>query len=156
MDLTLGRFTRIYYNFAIAVYGWLNHSFIGLEQEVRHVIQVGYEKGAQQTRENFAFNVEAVEHPMFEPDVDHAREGFDFVINTEEVEISFSSSAPATVEVTFFLDDVALESSEIVNFELVPLSGMSLPFGEGVFFQRTVEVLIKDSNSEFSQSYYIP
>ena len=140
----------LYCIICIAVYGWLNHSFVGVEQEMTHVIQVGYQKGAQQIGDNFIFSVEAVEYPIFDPDVDHAREGFDFVINTEEVQISFGSSTPVNVDVTFFPDDVALESSEIVNFELVPLGGISMPSGEGVFFQRTLEVLITDSDGEFS------
>jgi hypothetical protein len=112
------------------------------------VIQVGYQKGAQQIGESYVFSVEAMEYPTFDPDVDHAREDFDFVINTEEVQISSGSSAPVNINVTFFLDDVALESTEIVNFELVPLRGNSLPLGEGVFFRRTLEVLIKDSDGE--------
>ena len=116
-----------------------------------HAIQIGYQKGAEQIDQSFVFSVEAIEYPLFEPDVDHAREGFDFVINTEEVQISVGSSAPVNIEVTFFLDDVALESSEIVNFELVPSREISLPSGEGIFFQRTVEVLIVDSNGELSQ-----
>ena len=140
----------LYYCIRIAVYGWLNHSFIGVEQEMNHVIQVGYQKGAQQIGDNFVFSVEAVEYPIFDPDVDHAREGFDFVINTEEVQISFGSSTPVNVDVTFFPDDVALESSEIVNFELVPLGGISMPSGEEVFFQRILEVLITDGDGEFS------
>lgn len=115
-----------------------------------HVIQVGYQKGAEQMGQNFVFNVEAMEYPLFEPDVDHAREGFDFVINTNEVEISFGNSTPVNIEVTFFLDDVALESIEIVNFELIPFRGISLPSGEGIFFRSTVEVLIIDSDGEFN------
>ena len=114
------------------------------------MIQVGYQKGTQQIGENFHFKVGAVEYPLSESEVNHARKDIDFLINTAEVEISFSSFTPANVEVMFLLDDVALESSEVVYFELIPLRGMSLPSGEGIFFQRTVEVLIKNSDSEFS------
>ena len=135
------------------MYGWFNHSFVGVEQEVSHMIQIGYQKGAEQIDQSFIFSVEAMEYPFFERDVDHAREGFDFVINTKEAQISVGSSAPVNIEVTFFLDDVALESSEIVNFELVPSRGISLPSGEGIFFQRTVEVLIVDSDGELNQPY---
>ena len=95
---------------------WLAESFIcwgGTGNESR---DPGWlPEGCSTIGDNFVFSVEAVEYPTFDPDVDHAREGFDFVINTEEVQISFGSSSPVNIEVTFFPDDVALESSEIVK-----------------------------------------
>ena len=117
-----------------------------------HVIHVGYQKGAEEIRESFTFSVEAMEYPFYDPNVDHAQEGFDFEIHTEEVQISFGSASPATVEVTFFPDNVALETNEVVNFELVPSRGASFQLREGVFFRKTLEVLITDSDGKFYYS----
>lgn len=40
-----------------AVFGWLQDSFTGVEQEDRHEIMAGYQKGAQSVGHNFTFTI---------------------------------------------------------------------------------------------------
>ena len=42
----------------IVVFGWLNDSFTGVEQEETHVIPIGYLKGADQVGFSVTFNIE--------------------------------------------------------------------------------------------------
>ena len=44
-------------NIILTVFGWLNDSFTGAEQEESHVIQVGYQKGADQVGYTNIFNL---------------------------------------------------------------------------------------------------
>ena len=43
--------------FDSTVFGFFQDSFIGLEQRPGHLVQVGYQKGAQVAAQNFIFNV---------------------------------------------------------------------------------------------------
>ena len=43
--------------YTILVFGFLQDTFTGVEQPQRHLVQVGYQKGANIIRQNFQFNV---------------------------------------------------------------------------------------------------
>lgn len=40
-----------------SVFGWLQDTYIGVEQEGSHVVQAGYQKGAEQAGLNLVFSV---------------------------------------------------------------------------------------------------
>ena len=53
------QFTQGVYRFImyinISVYGWFQESFTGVEQDSNHLLEVGYQKGAQQARLDLLF-----------------------------------------------------------------------------------------------------
>jgi hypothetical protein len=51
--------------------------------------------------------------------------------------------------VTFRIDSLALEPDEMFDLELVPLNGITLPSGYGVFFINIINVTIVDHDSKF-------
>ena len=71
------------------------------------------------------------------------------MLNKEEVRTSFHSSDPTSVVVTFRVDGVAQELNETVILELVPSGAVNVPTGEGIFFRRTIEMTIMDSDGRF-------
>ena len=71
------------------------------------------------------------------------------MLNKEEVRTLFHSSYPTSVVVTFRVDGVAQELNETVILELVPSGAVNVPTGEGIFFRRTIEIIIMDSDSRF-------
>lgn len=72
------------------------------------------------------------------------------MINTAEVRALFHSPDPQDVMVVFRADSVAQESDESFTLELVPSSSTSLPTGESVFFRRTIDMTIIDSDGEYT------
>lgn len=52
---------------------------------------------------------------------------------------------------TFRVDSIALEPDETFSLELVPLNGITLPSGDGVFFVNVINVTIIDHDSKFGQ-----
>ena len=73
------------------------------------------------------------------------------MLNKEEVRTLFHSSDATSVVtvVTFRVDGVAQELNETVILELVPSGAVNVPTGEGIFFRRTIEIIIMDSDSRF-------
>ena len=41
----------------LPVFGWLQDSFMGVEQEEPHILMAGYQKGAQRVGLNFTFTI---------------------------------------------------------------------------------------------------
>ena len=73
----------------------------------------------------------------------------DYTLGHPFVRALFESSTPDEVVATFRVDSIALEPDETFSLELVPLNGVTLPSGDGVFFVNVMNVTIIDHDSEF-------
>ena len=69
------------------------------------------------------------------------------MVLTSEVRIS-PHLQPQGVEVIFQMDNIAQEGNVTVILELDPLPTTSLPMEEAVFFRRTIDVIIIDTDSK--------
>ena len=49
--------------FVFTVYGWFQDSFVGVEQELAHTLEVGYLKGAEVAGVNISVNVDVMSQP---------------------------------------------------------------------------------------------
>ena len=75
---------------------------------------------------------------------------FDYTVNTASVRALTSSSTPDNVEVTFRVDDIALESNETFTLTLDPVIPPTP--SDGLFFRNIIEMIIIDSDSK---EYYM-
>lgn len=152
----------------VTVFGWLNESFEGNEQETNHTLWVGYWKGAQQLQLNFMFSVHADNHDYYYITgkghtytlisnriyvvalcyfIGIAKEYHDYVVQSNIVRAPFLHNDPVAVEVTFKVDGIALESNETAMLELAVPSETALKLDEeGIFFRRTIQLHIMDSD----------
>ena len=73
----------------------------------------------------------------------------DYTLGHPFIRAFFESSTSDEVVATFRIDSVALEPDETFSLELVPLSGITLPSGCGVFFINIINVTIIDHDSKF-------
>ena len=44
----------------IAVFGWFNDSYTGMEQEDHHIVMAGFQKGAQKVGRNLTFTINEI------------------------------------------------------------------------------------------------
>ena len=72
----------------------------------------------------------------------------DLTIVTSEVRFLFDNSQPSTVDVSFLTDDIAQEYNETVTLMLVPLPTTNLPTGEAVFFLKTIDMTVIDTDGK--------
>ena len=80
--------------------------------------------------------------------IDKTTEGSpDLMVLTTEVRIN-PQLQPQEVEVIFQTDGIAQEGNVTVTLELEPLLTTTLPMGEAVFFQKYIDMIIIDTDSE--------
>ena len=73
----------------------------------------------------------------------------DYTLSHLSIRALFERSTPDEVVATFRIDSVALEPDETFALELVPIDGITLPSGLGVFFINIINVTIIDHDSKF-------
>ena len=73
------------------------------------------------------------------------------MVLTSEVRVSpqLQPQGSVEVQVIFCTDGIAQEGNVTVTLELEPLPTTILPTGEAVFFQRTIDMIIIDTDSKY-------
>ena len=122
----------------------------------------GYRKGSQTVGRNLTFTInERTAHYYFLSGehcskvhvlwlciIVKTTEGSpDIMVLTTEVRIN-PQLQPQEVEVIFQTDGIAQEGNVTVILELEPLLTTTLPMGEAVFFQKYIDMIIIDTDSE--------
>ena len=122
-----------------------------MEQESSHLIQAGYLKGAQQAGVSLFFMTTA--RPASGKSDNKSRHNYsllfiagDFMISTGEIRISYENPDPEVVAVNFHVDNVAQEGNETFTMELMPSSTTTVPTGESIYFLKTIDMTIIDSD----------
>lgn len=74
----------------------------------------------------------------------------DYTVNTAEVTATYNQLNPPSNKVmfSFRVDKIAQEPNETLTVNLTPLKTTTLPTGNGVFFQSSIEMVIVDSDSK--------
>ena len=70
------------------------------------------------------------------------------MVLTSEVRIS-PQLQPQEVQVIFRTDSIAQEGNDTVTLELEPLPTTNLPTGKAIFFQKTIDMIITDTDSKY-------
>ena len=150
----------VLFNFRFTVFGFNQTSFTA-EESGRNIlmIQIGYIKGIgsvvngvdievqEITAGLYIYSVIVHEYSYYPPAV-----GTDFTIHTTSLP-GVDLSSPATLQVGFTADAVALEPDE--TFRLTLSVGSGLPSGPNVFLQDTAEFTIIDSDGTALVCYII-
>ena len=146
------------------MFGFLQESIIGVEQESGYGVEAGYLKGADVAAKNLSFFVIPRDGTASKLIVllymvqcwswvtTGTGEGSnnDYIVSTTNVMSLFNTPIPrGNVEFILIVDNVALENNETFSLRLVPSTNTTLPTGEGVFFLDTLGVTIVDTDSEW-------
>ena len=153
------------------VFGFFQDSFVGVEQRSAHTVLAGYKKGATQAGKNLVFNTRdapgtasesiAIDKCQIytsqlrilgilsEPIYTGKGSTFDYTVNTNQVRALFRRpDQPDSVVFNFNSDDIAQEPNETLILELVPTESTTLPTGNAIFFQNSINMIITDSDSK--------
>ena len=135
-----------------------------MEKEGGHIVQAGYQKGAEVEAQDLEFLVMTTDVTASKLIIPlymvwcwswvttGTGEGsnLDYTVNTTNVVSLFRTPVPPD-EVQFVLnaDGIIQESNETFSLQLVLTGTATLPTGDGVFFLDTLSVTIIDSDSEW-------
>ena len=77
----------------------------------------------------------------------------DYTVNTAEVTATNNELNPSShVMFSFQVDRIAQEPNETLTVFLTPLETTTIPTGNGVFFQCSIEMVIVDSDSMYNNT----